>query len=207
MESPGFTTFDGMRRLATGTLPEAGLAARRALAAAPPHPVLVIDDRTGRNIDLDLEGDEAQVSARLERVAATLARASAPSAAGADTVATGQDAAAAGPRGRGRPKLGVVPKEVTLLPRHWDWLATQPGGPSAALRRLVEEAKRANVAKDRQRVAQGRAYYFMLAIAGDLPGYEEATRALFAGDRAGLERETARWPADVREHALRLAQS
>jgi hypothetical protein len=101
----------------------------------------------------------------------------------------------------------VVPKEVTLLPRHWDWLATQPGGPSAALRRLVEEAKRANVAKDRQRVAQGRAYYFMLAIAGDLPGYEEATRALFAGDRAGLERETARWPADVREHALRLAQS
>jgi hypothetical protein len=206
MESPGFTTYYGMRRLATGTLPEAGLAARRALAAAPPHPVLVIDDRTGRNIDLDLEGDEAQVSARLERVAATFVRASTPSAAGADTVATGQDAAAAGPRGRGRPKLGVVPKEVTLLPRHWDWLATQPGGPSAALRRLVEEAKRANVAKDRQRVAQGRAYYFMLAIAGDLPGYEEATRALFAGDRTGLERETARWPADVREHALRLAQ-
>jgi hypothetical protein len=205
METQTFTTFDGTRRVATGTLPVAGLAARRALAAAPPHPVLVIDDRTGRNIDLDLEGGEAEVSARLQRVAASLARAAAPSAEADGVVAAG-DATPAGARGRGRPKLGVVPKEVTLLPRHWDWLATQPGGPSAALRRLVEEAKRANVAKDRQRVAQGRADDFMLAIAGDLPGYEEATRALFAGDRTGLERETARWPADVREHALRLAQ-
>src|ERR1700739_3037247 len=42
----------------------------------------------------------------------------------------------------GRPKLGVVAREVTLLPRHWDWLATQPGGGSVALRKLVGEARR-----------------------------------------------------------------
>lgn len=106
-------------------------------------------------------------------------------------------------RGRGRPKLGVVAREVTLLPRHWEWLAAQPGGASVALRKLVEEARRSQSGRARQ--AQERAYHFMNAMAGDLPGFEEATRALFAGDREGFAERIAGWPTDVREHAAWLA--
>ncbi|HBO77357.1 MAG TPA: DUF2239 domain-containing protein, partial [Cupriavidus sp.] len=105
----------------------------------------------------------------------------------------------------GRPKLGVVAREVTLLPRHWEWLAGQPGGASVALRKLVEEARRAGSEKDRMRQAHERAYHFMLAIGGDLPGFEEATRALFSNDASRLRELIGGWPADVRDHALHLA--
>ncbi|MGK4708801.1 DUF2239 family protein, partial [Pseudomonas aeruginosa] len=100
-------------------------------------------------------------------------------------------------------KLGVVAREVTLLPRHWEWLAAQPGGASVALRKLVEEARRSQSGRARQ--AQERAYHFMNAMAGDLPGFEEATRALFAGDPEGFAERIAGWPTDVREHAAWLA--
>ncbi len=110
-----------------------------------------------------------------------------------------------GPRGRGRPKLGVVAREVTLLPRHWDWLGSQPGGASVALRRLVEAARRANQATDTKRQAQESAYRFITALAGDLPDYEEAVRMLFAQNRAGFDMASAAWPADVRNHARKLA--
>jgi hypothetical protein len=101
----------------------------------------------------------------------------------------------------------VIAREVTLLPRHWDWLATQPGGASIALRKLVEEARRASTGKDRLRQAQEAAYRFMSAMAGDLAGFEEATRALFANDRAGFGACVAQWPADIREYAERLASA
>ena len=105
--------------------------------------------------------------------------------------------------GPGRPKLGVVAREVTLLPRHWEWLQEQPGGASAALRRLIDAARRSPEARGRQaREAAGR---FLTALAGDLPGYEEATRALYGGDAAGFRARMEGWPEDVREHALRLA--
>jgi hypothetical protein len=101
----------------------------------------------------------------------------------------------------------VVAREVTLLPRHWEWLATQRGGASAALRRLVEEARRANASRDRQRLAAERAYRFIHAMAGDLPGYEAATRALFAHDWTGFADRMSEWPADIREYALRLVNA
>ncbi len=107
------------------------------------------------------------------------------------------------PRGRGRPKLGVVAREVTLLPRHWDWLSSQPGGASVVLRKLVEEASRSP--KQRARAAANAAYAFLHAIAGNRPGYEDALRALFAGDRAQFEERMAPWPADIRAFALHLA--
>jgi hypothetical protein len=91
-----------------------------------------------------------------------------------------------------------------MLPRHWDWLEAQPGGASATLRRLVEEARRTNSGTIKIRVARENAYRFMSAIAGDFPGFEEATRALFAGDRSGFEKQTARWSAGVRDYAIRL---
>lgn len=109
------------------------------------------------------------------------------------------------PRGRGRPKLGVVAREVTLLPRHWEWLARQPGGASVALRKLVEAAQRGAGPADRLREAREAAYRFMTTMAGNLPGYEEAIRALFAGDDASFAAKMAAWPADIRDHAARLA--
>ena len=108
-----------------------------------------------------------------------------------------------GPR-PGRPKLGVTPREVTLLPRHWEWLATQPGGASVALRKLVEQARKSHSQTDRLRCAQERAYRFMSTMAGDFPGFEEASRALFANDPLRLKELIAGWPEDVRDHALAL---
>lgn len=107
----------------------------------------------------------------------------------------------AGP-GPGRPKLGVVSREISLLPRHWDWLQQQPNGASAALRRLVDQAR--NSPADQERRAREAAGRFLSAVAGNLPGYEEATRALYAGDRDRLASLMAEWPVDVREYAARL---
>lgn len=109
------------------------------------------------------------------------------------------------PRPRGRPRLGVAAKEVTLLPRHWEWLARQPGGASAALRRLVEASIRSGRETDRARTARESAYRFMSAIAGDLEGFEEAARALFRGDAERFAAETRSWPTDIRDHAAALA--
>ena len=116
----------------------------------------------------------------------------------------GQDAAAE-TRGRGRPRLGVVAREVTLLPRHWDWLNSQPGGASVALRKLVDQARRTSGDADRIRAAQEAAYRFMSAVAGNFPGFEEALRALFAYDRRRFSDLVAKWPEDVRDYAIRLA--
>lgn len=134
----------------------------------------LVFDGEGRVIDLDTRGTAAEVAARH-----------------AEPV-----------RGRGRPSLGVQAREVTLLPRQWDWLATQPGGASAALRRLVDAARRDP--ETERRAARDGAYRFMAAIAGDLPCYEEALRALFAGDEAGVAAQMAAWPPDVRAQALML---
>ncbi len=196
-----YTTFDGHRRIATGSLQVNALALKRTLEAGAGGPVLVFDDSSGRSIDLDTSGTEAAVLERTAERAAQLESLRQP--------AGDNDEAAdvAEPRGRGRPKLGVVSREVTLLPRHWEWLAAQPGGASVALRKLVEQARRDNADKDRGRRASERAYHFMVAMAGDLPGFEEATQVLFAGDVAGFAQRIEAWPVDIREHAMRLADS
>jgi len=107
--------------------------------------------------------------------------------------------------GPGRPKLGVVSREVTLLPRHWEWLEQQSGGASAALRRLVDQARKHESGEQRMRIAREVAGRFMTAMAGDFPGYEEATRALWAGDRVSFDARIAQWPADLQEYCERLA--
>lgn len=189
------TAFAGNRRIASGALRHVALVAQRTVQAGPQAaagPVLIFDDRSSALIEVDLRGSSADLLRRLAE--AELAVKAEP------------DAEAPAPRkGPGRPKLGVVAREVTLLPRHWQWLAAQPGGASVALRRLVEEARRANAGRDRKRAAQEAAYRFMAAMAGDAPGFEEATRALFAGDVAGFEDHTGAWPEDVRDHAALLA--
>jgi hypothetical protein len=181
-----FTAFEGTRRIATGRLAEVALAVKGATARDPMASILIFEDATGRAIDLDLRGTDADILARLPGPAP-------------------ESAPMEPPRGRGRPKLGVVAREVTLLPRHWDWLAGQPGGASVALRRLIDEARRASGDRDRIRRAQEAAYHFMSAMAGNLPNFEEAARALFAADRRRFASLIAAWPEDIRNHAIALA--
>jgi len=162
--------FAGAVRLAVGKLAEVAAAIRRVRDENPDAAFLVFDRETAQVVDLDLRGTAQEVAARYTVCDAPAVR-------------------------RGRPKLGVIAREVTLLPRHWDWLARQPGGASITLRRLVEAARKAdaNAAKARTEAA----YRFMSAMAGDRPGFEEAARALFAGDRSVLDGLLARWPPDI----------
>lgn len=138
--------------------------------------LMVFEDATGRIVDLDWRGEPEAVEA------------------------------APPPRKRGRPKLGVVPREVTLLPRHWEWLNSQPGGASRALRRLVDDARKADGGRSTRRTAQERTYRFLSAIAGDFPHFEEATRHLFADDPDGFAITIAGWPADVQQYAKTLLE-
>ena len=108
------------------------------------------------------------------------------------------------PRPPGRPKLGVKPREVTLLPRHWEWLAAQPGGASAALRRLVDEAQQKG--EEHPRARKDAIYRFLQASCGDRPGYEEALRALYRGDDEGFLANVASWPSDILKYIVRLGE-
>lgn len=117
-----------------------------------------------------------------------------------------EEESSAAPPSVGRPRLGVVAREVTLLPRHWAWLATQRGGASAALRRLVESARKQHTEHDAQRQAKERAYRFMAAIAGGLPGFEEASRALFANEGSAFSERVQVWPEDIRNHLSWMAR-
>lgn len=196
------TAFEDHRRLLSGPLVEVSLAVKTAVENGSRSRFLVFDDTTGRVIDLDLRGTKAEVIDRLAR----RSKESIGRHASLRAEASGSSKEAAPEqRGRGRPRLGVVAHEVTLLPRQWEWLSSQPGGASAVLRRLVDDARRSGIPQQKRRAAQEAAYHFMLAIAGDLPGYEEATRALFADDRPKLEQCIARWPKDLRKHAVELA--
>lgn len=193
------TAFEGSRLLCSGPLVEVALAVKDAMAWEAADPILAFDDATGRVIDLDLRGSKAEIIARLSQSQATPASPS-PQADTPNDADVPREA-----RGRGRPKLGVIGREVTLLPRQWEWLAAQPGGASVALRKLVDEARRNSGTAQKTRAAQERAYHFMLAMAGNLPHYEEATRALFANDRTRFEQKIAEWPGDIAAHAIRLA--
>lgn len=172
--------FHGARRIAAGPVAEAARTTRELLGERAVD-AQVFDAETSKPIDIDWRGSAAEVAARwlplpLDGVTTT----------------------------RGRPKLGVVAREVTLLPRHWEWLADQHGGASVTLRRLVDQARQADSGAAKRR-AQESAHRFMTAMAGDSPGFEEALRALYAGDAARFSEQTAQWPGDVREHARVLA--
>jgi uncharacterized protein len=186
-----FTAFQGHRRLASGPAGEVALVVKR-MTSPPDEPIIIFEDSTGRSIDFDLRGGDREVLARLAKLVPPPVEETAPPSE---------------PRGRGRPKLGVVAREVTLLPRHWDWLSAQPGGASVALRKLVDEARRATGDKDRERQARDAAYHFMSTMAGNLAQFEEASRALFADDRRRFTGLIADWPADIRDHIVKLAYS
>tara|TARA_B100000963_G_scaffold39978_1_gene29691 strand:- start:60 stop:611 length:552 start_codon:yes stop_codon:yes gene_type:complete len=180
-----YVTFSPSRRLARGTLREAALAAHAHLHQAG---VVIFDESTFSVVDVDLSGSADDVARRIDHYP----QSSTPPA-----------------RGRGRPKLGVVGREVTLLPRHWEWLAQQPGGASVTLRKLISAARK-DPARQREfakHQAQQKAYRFCQAMAGDLPGYEEALRDLYAGDLTGFTQQTEAWPEDIAAVANTLAQA
>lgn len=178
--SPSYSAFSGDRLIAFGALADVLSAAKAYVDSNEEPQLLIFEDRSGRQVDFDFRGS-------LEEV---LARALPPP----------------GRSGPGRPKLGVVSREVSLLPRHWEWLETQPQGISASLRRLVEDARRQNPAEQRARKGREALNKFMTAIAGNRPNYEEATRALFASDHARFEELIADWPEDIRAHLLRVLE-
>ena len=181
------TAFEGSQNIATGALRDVAPAAKRAVdkwaASSAPLPVLIFNDATSDVVELDWRGSPDEFAARLAAQAAALE---------------------VPPRGRGRPKLGVVAREVTLLPRHWEWLGTQSGGASVALRKLVEDASRASGVQDRVRQCRAVGYQFMSTMAGHEPGFEEASRALFAGDQAGFDARIGAWPVDVQTHLRKV---
>ena len=187
------TLFNASSRFAFGPLRDVALAAAHEIKRGMPGPLMVFDDATGEVIEIDARGSDSDILSRLGLSAEVQ---------GLNPVSGEADSA---PRGRGRPKLGVVPREVTLLPRHWDWLGAQPGGASVALRKLVDEARKAQPDIQTKKRLQERAYRFMSTMAGDREGFEEASRALFAGDENRMREKMASWPQDVREHAMNLA--
>ena len=183
--STNCTAFHQERRIAAGSYVRVALSLKDYAQAHPDRLLLVFDDATGNQIDFDLRGSDEEISARLLRRFP-----------GAEKV---------GSRSPGRPKIGVIPREVTLLPRHWEWLSEQPGGASVTLRKLVEGAIRAGIPEsDRLRKLQERAYRFMSAMAGNYKNFEEASRALFADNVIRLHELIADWPTDIRNHITQL---
>src|SRR3954453_10573385 len=183
-----YIAFEGDRRIGFGSLRDVARAAREALDRNREASILIFESQSSAAVDIDLRGSVSDVVARIPPAATPPAE---------------EDIAIAAPRGPGRPKLGVVAREITLLPRHWDWLAQQKGGASVAIRKLVDEARRVNEDADRVRLGQEAAYRFMSAMAGNRPHYEEAIRALFAGDSVRFEKLIGEWPADIRDHAAK----
>ncbi|MDR3612895.1 MAG: DUF2239 family protein [Candidatus Obscuribacterales bacterium] len=196
----GCTAFADAQRIGTGTVEEVALMTKRLIDQGSKATILIFDNESSEPIEIDFRGTEADVRKRLQRQYSLTQ----PASTCKETHSTADETIA--PKGPGRPKLGVVAREVTLLPTHWQWLNSQPGGASVALRKLVEAARKANQNKDRLRCAQEATYRFMSAMAGNFAGFEEATRALFAARLNDFEESTKAWPADVREHAMKISK-
>jgi uncharacterized protein len=176
-----FTAFVGQSLIASGSLESVLLKVKARFDEDASLLPLIFEDQTSYQVDFDLRGLPSEVLAKV--------------------------LPAKTPSGPGRPRLGVVSREVSLLPRHWSWLQKQPNGASAALRRLVDEAKSRDVEKQERDLAKDVASRFMSAMAGDLPGYEEAVRSLYAGNYEAFQRQIENWPVDIRTHITVLTKN
>jgi hypothetical protein len=185
-----YTAFHGQQCIASGDLATVVAGAKEVVDRVEHASILIFDNTTSRQVEIDFRGTPDEVLQRL-----------APPQSDPEV----ENSEAEEPKA-GRPKLGVVAREVTLLPRHWEWLASQPGSASVTLRKLVEEARRNSVAKDKERLAHEATHRFMMIMAGNLPGFEEASRALDRKDKGRFEQCITHWPTDIREHVTRLAE-
>lgn len=182
-----YSAFDGHKLLTQGQLSKVVLNVKKRLKEDSSSSILIFSDLTGKQMDFDLRGTEQDILQRLQVFV------SAP---------TDETKTASGP---GRPKLGVISREVSLLPRHWEWLSTQSGGASVTLRKLVDEARKRFADRDETKKAQERTYKFLSSIAGNFPHYEEALRNLFAKNKKAFELQITDWPKDIKLHASSLA--
>lgn len=185
------TAFLDVRLVASGSLQHIISTVKNSLDDSDITQLLIFDDSTGKQIDVDFRGTTDDVLKRLVERFGDL---------------PGTDVNHHQPKRRvGRPKLGVVSGEVTLLPRHWEWLKSQPGGASVTLRKLVDEARRAGEKQSKVRESQEATYRFMTTMAGNFHQYEEALRALYAGDSQRFYNFISDWEPDVRDYIKRLA--
>lgn len=189
VSKPTYIAFAGFHRIASGTPAEVARKSKKLLDQNESASILIFDAVTSRQIEIDWRGTAQEVVDRLSHTT------------------TSETPEVSDKRGPGRPRLGVIPREVTLLPRHWDWLNEQPGGASVALRKLVEEARRTNQGKDRARQSQESVHRFMYAMAGNLPDFEEASRAFYARDSKRFAAMIRSWPKDIRDHLKKLVES
>ncbi len=184
------TVFHQNQKVAEGTLSDVVKVMKNQTAVSAP--ILVFSDRTGMRLEINFESDEAHIYAMTMQAYPEFNDNQSP-----EKIVTIKQ--------RGRPKLGVVAKEITLLPRQWEWLANQSGGASATIRRLVDEAKKIGAVAETQRVKIESAYKFLSEIAGNLPNYEESLRMLFANEKTKFDHLTHAWPKDIRQYAIKLA--
>lgn len=178
-----YTAFDGSKIISQGTLAHIALSLKQKTREQKTATLLVFSDLTGRQIDIDLSGTDKQVLDRLKVYS--------PQELQANT-------------GAGRPKLGVMPREISLLPNHWEWLLNQDGGSSAVIRNLIDEKMKSR-SKDKVKSAQETTYKFLSAIAGDLPNFEEAIRFLYRKDKKKFSELISSWPKDIIKYSMMLA--
>ncbi len=183
-----YSAFQGQKCIAVGDLASVVRSAKEVVDSVEHASILVFENTTSRQVEIDFRGTVDEVLQRLQPE-----QPETPKTENIEEVKAG------------RPKLGVIAREVTLLPRHWEWLATQPASASVTLRKLVEDARRASVEKDKQRESQEAANRFMMIMAGNLPGFEEASRALYRKDKEKFDSSIAEWPMDIRDHVKNLA--
>lgn len=183
-----YTAFENHKILCRGNLNQVILKVKKRIDKGSNASLIIFSDDTGKSMDFNFQGSEEDVLKRL-------------------VVFHKDPDSTESIGGPGRPKLGVVSREVSLLPRHWEWLATQSGGASATLRKLVEEAKKKTATLHETKASQERTYKFMSVMAGDLKGYEEALRALYRKDKKLFLMHIHEWPEDIREHSLELSST
>jgi hypothetical protein len=181
-----YTAFENSQLLAQGSLSEVVLKTKKRIGKSDNSSVLIFSDSTGKTMDFNFQGSERDVLKRLELYTSPESKSD--------------------QSGPGRPKLGVISREVSLLPRHWEWLATQSGGASAVIRGLIEEAIKKSSSNPSIKQVQERAYRIMSVLAGDLAGYEESLRSLYKRDKKAFLLHTQSWPRDVRAHLIEITQ-
>lgn len=175
--------FSGDIKISSGPILKVAEATKKHLIKKPNSDIQIFDHDTGQFLEVDFRGSLSQVVERMKK---------------SFIIETEKI------RGPGRPKLGVVSKEITLLPKHWDWLNLQANGASGSIRKLIDEAMKRNVAKDELKRSQNSVYKFMTIMAGNYPLYEEALRAFYANDNAKFKYIITNWPKDVRDHLLKM---
>ncbi len=200
-----YIAFIGHDLIASGAASTVAARVKEVIDAAPAGAILIFNSVTSEQVEWDLRGSGEDVLSRLTRDTSVASEVPGGSLDSGGDDADDGSASAGARKGPGRRKLGVVSREVTLLPRHWEWLSKQSGGASVTLRKLVEAARAAGGDEELRRLSRESTYRFMSAMGGNFPGYEEAIRALFAGNQQRFFSETSNWPEHVRVHATVLA--